>query len=230
MSLKTLLRFWSSSGVRGKVDFGLPTDKLFSGFYSFFADCTYDSFQYLFFGFSGMIEIPALLKVHPEIGCAAEESRQPQCGCRGDASFSVDDFIDPLKGHMYDIGEHALCDSHWYEEFLEQHLSGMRWNPVCRYTYHGMATLFLLQRQATGGQRIFPVILNETEWNQGSIMWIKSNWILHFVQNDKKREHDKSREFVLKHGCHPEWSIAEWRIHLLERKSSRNLCFAKNDR
>ena len=78
-------------------------------------------------GLSGpcMIQIPAQLKIHPEVGCCAEILGQAQRGRGGDATPSIDQLIDPLIGNPDAIREIALGEPHRIQKLFQQHLARM---------------------------------------------------------------------------------------------------------
>lgn len=90
-------------------------------------------------GILGESEVVIHLNAQPEGGGVAEVDGEPQGGVGGDASFPVDDLIDPARGNAQGSSELVLADVQWFQEFLKENFAGMRrfsWGRLFKMIFH----------------------------------------------------------------------------------------------
>ena len=83
-----------------------------------------------------MIEVPYHLQIEPELGLHTEKLFQPKRRVRGDSSFSMNNFIHPGIRNPDLHSELFLGQVKRLQEFLNEHLSGMRWRTMRRDSNH----------------------------------------------------------------------------------------------
>ena len=72
-----------------------------------------------------MVQVPAELEVHPEVGGSVEELGKPQSCTGGDAALSSNDFVNTLERDVDRGGEVSLSHVQRNQEFLKEHFAGM---------------------------------------------------------------------------------------------------------
>ena len=77
-------------------------------------------------------EVPVLLQTEPEIGRHSDHSLESQRGIGSDASLAADDFVQAWEGYAESLGKLRLRDLERDQEFITEHLAGMRWRPMTR--------------------------------------------------------------------------------------------------
>jgi hypothetical protein len=77
-----------------------------------------------------VIQIPAHLQIHPEIGSLAEQPPEAKGRIRCDRAPPVDDLIEPTEGHAEPPGRSGLREAGIRQEILPQRLAGMGWRTI----------------------------------------------------------------------------------------------------
>lgn len=89
-------------------------------------------------GLLGMIQIPAQLQVHPEVCRHTKILCQPQSDAGCDALVVGDNFVDAWSGYVNELRQLALVNSHWCQEFFDEHFAGMCWRSMCGNADNGV--------------------------------------------------------------------------------------------
>ena len=107
-----------------------------------------DGVQIFRLGLLGVIQIPAQLHVHPEVGRHSKILRQTERDAGSDALVVGDDFVNALSGHVNELGQFVFLDTRWCQELFDEHFAGMCWWTICGNANHNEIDLRVLSGRA----------------------------------------------------------------------------------
>lgn len=95
-----------------------------------------DGFEVFRFVLLGLIQVPAQLQVHPEVGGHAEVFCETEREAGIDAFSLRDYFPDAVARDVNGFRQLLFVDLHWCQELFAQHLAGMRGRSFCGDANH----------------------------------------------------------------------------------------------
>lgn len=78
-----------------------------------------NSFQLLRFRLHDLVQIPAMLGRKPETCAVSKKPGKPEGGTGRNTPSPIHQFVDTLIGNVDAVGQIALGNTHWLEEFLQ---------------------------------------------------------------------------------------------------------------